>query len=116
VVKRSAYVPDRGDIVWIDLNPRSGHEQAGRRPALVLSQVSYNRKTDLAVVCPITSQAKGYPFEVSLPDDSEVKGAVLSDQVRCLDWRARGVARAGVAPAPVVAEVTAKLVALIGAS
>ena len=115
MVKRSAYVPDRGDIVWIDLNPRSGHEQAGRRPALVLSPVSYNRKTELAVMCPITSQVKGYPFEVSLPGESEVKGAVLSDQVRCLDWQSRGVARAGVAPATVVAEVTAKMAALIGA-
>ena len=116
MVKRAGYVPDRGDILWIDLNPRSGHEQAGRRPALVLSPVSYNRKTDLAVMCPITSQVKGYPFEVVLPEGCAVQGAVLSDQVRCLDWKSRKVVRAGSAAITVVDEVTAKLASLIGAS
>ena len=113
MVKRS-YVPDRGDIVWIDFNPGTGHEQAGRRPALVLSPAAYNRKTDLALMCPITSQVKGYPFEVVLPADCPVQGAILSDQVRCLDWQSRGVARAAIATPEIVADVAAMLAALIG--
>lgn len=84
-----AYVPERGDAVWLDLNPQAGHEQAGRRPAIVLSPISYNRKTGLAIFCPITNQVKGYPFEVALPNQLKVGGVVLSDQVKCLDWKAR---------------------------
>lgn len=84
-----SYIPDRGDIVWLDMNPQAGHEQAGRRPALVLSPKSYNKLAGLFVVCPITNQSKGYPFEVMLPEDLDVKGAVLSDQVKSLDWKAR---------------------------
>lgn len=84
-----AYIPDRGDIVWIMFNPQAGHEQAGRRPALVLSPQAYNGKVGLAILCPITSPIKGYPFEVVIPDGLEVNGAILSDQVKSLDWKAR---------------------------
>ncbi len=84
-----AYVPRRGDIVWISLNPQAGHEQAGRRPALVVSPGSYNGKVGLAILFPITGQPKGYPFEVAIPAGLKVSGVVLSDQVKSLDWRAR---------------------------
>ena len=83
------YVPARGDIVWLRFNPQSGHEQAGRRPALVVTPRAYNGTVGLALVCPITSRVKGYPFEVLLPDGGEVSGAILSDQVKSLDWRTR---------------------------
>jgi mRNA interferase MazF len=83
------YVPDRGDAVWLSFNPQTGHEQAGRRPALVLSPASYNGKVGLAIFCPITNQIKGYPFEVVIPSGLKVTGAVLSDQVKSLDWHAR---------------------------
>jgi mRNA interferase MazF len=83
------YVPDRGDAVWITLNPQAGHEQAGRRPALVLSPAAYNRKVGLVILCPITTQIKGYPFEVLVPEGLKVSGAILSDQVKSLDWRFR---------------------------
>jgi mRNA interferase MazF len=83
------YVPARGDVVWITFNPQAGHEQAGRRSALVLSPSSYNRKVGLAILCPITSQVKGYPFEVTIPAGSKLGGVILSDQVKSLDWRIR---------------------------
>ena len=83
------YTPDRGDMVWIAFNPQAGHEQAGRRPALVLSPSAYNSKVGLAIFCPITSQIKGYPFEVAVPNGLGVGGAILSDQVKSLDWRVR---------------------------
>jgi mRNA interferase MazF len=83
------YIPDTGDIVWITFNPQAGHEQAGRRPALVLSPESYNRKVSLAILCPITGQIKGYLFEVLIPDGLEIGGVILSDQVKNLDWKAR---------------------------
>ena len=83
------YVPARGDVVWISLNPQAGHEQAGRRPAVVVSPLGYNRKVGLALLCPITSQIKGYPFEVMIPRGLKLTGVVLSDQVKSLDWRAR---------------------------
>src|SRR5687767_16037745 len=84
--KTVAYIPDSGDIVWITFNPQAGHEQAGRRPALVLSPASYNGKVGLAILCPITSQVKGYPFEVATPARSRVCGVILADQVKSLDW------------------------------
>ena len=87
MVSRS-YVPDAGDLVWASFDPQAGHEQAGRRPALVLSPAEYNGKVGLVLACPITSQVKGYPFEVSVTS-RRIKGVVLSDQVRSLDWRAR---------------------------
>lgn len=83
------YTPERGDIVWLTFTPQAGHEQAGRRPALVLSPGAYNRKVGLAIFCPITSQIKGYPFEVAVPQGLSVGGVVLSDQVKSLDWGAR---------------------------
>lgn len=89
MVSRRAYIPERGDVAWIDLNPQSGHEQSGRRPAAVLSPRSYNGKVGLAIVCPITTRIKGYPFEVVLPEGLPIAGAILSDQVKSLDWRAR---------------------------
>lgn len=84
-----ASIPERGDVFWLDFDPQAGHEQGGRRPALVLSPSSYNRKVGLALLCPITNQIKGYPFEVLLPAGLAVRGAVLSDHVKSLDWKAR---------------------------
>ena len=83
----SSAAPDRGHVVWLTFNPQAGHEQAGRRPALVLSPKSYNAKVGLMLCCPITSRAKGYPFEVALPADLGIAGVVLADQVKSLDWR-----------------------------
>ncbi|MBI4752849.1 endoribonuclease MazF [Candidatus Desantisbacteria bacterium] len=83
------YIPDRGDVVWISLNPQAGHEQAGRRPAVILSPVTYNRKAGLAILCPITNQIKGYPFEVVIPAGKNISGVILADQVKSLDWRIR---------------------------
>ena len=85
----AAYVPDRGDIVWLNFSPQAGHEQAGRRPALVLSLKSYNDTTGLALLCTVTTAAKGYPFEVPLPQGGPIVGVVLSDHIKSLDWRAR---------------------------
>jgi mRNA interferase MazF len=109
VVRGTAYVPSRGDIVWITLNPQAGHEQAGRRPALVLSPRAYNAKVGLAVLCPVTNKVKGYPFEVMLPPGLPVSGAVLSDQVKSLDWRARKAELVCPLPPLVVDEVLGKL-------
>lgn len=109
MVRGTAYVPSRGDIVWITLNPQAGQEQAGRRPALVLSPRAYNAKVGLAILCPITNQVKSYPFEVTLPAGLPVSGAVLSDQVRSLDWRARKAELVCPLPPLVVDEVLGKL-------
>ena len=87
-----AYIPQRGDLVWLNFTPQSGHEQAGKRPAFVVSPQSYNKKTGLALFCPVTSQVKGYPFEVAIPAGGEVRGVILSDQVKSLDWAARQAA------------------------
>jgi mRNA interferase MazF len=87
--KAKAYVPDRGDVVWIHLDPQAGREQAGHRTCLVLSPALYNGKTGLAVLCPITNQAKGYSFEVPLPEGFKTTGVVLADHIKSLDWRAR---------------------------
>jgi mRNA interferase MazF len=89
------YVPDAGDLIWLDFTPQAGREQAGRRPAVVLSPRSYNEKTSLAVVCPITSHAKGYPFEVPIPPGLRMSGVILSDHLKNLDWRQRQGQRAG---------------------
>ncbi|MBN1700163.1 MAG: endoribonuclease MazF [Spirochaetales bacterium] len=85
---RSAYVPERGDVIWLIFTPQSGHEQTGKRPAIVLSPSAYNKKTNLMIACPITSKVKGYPFEVKI-DGKKIDGVVLSDQVKNLDWKAR---------------------------
>ena len=108
-----AYVPERGDIVWISLNPQAGHEQAGRRPAVAVSPKSYNGKVGLGLFCPITSQVKGYPFEVVVPQGLPVGGVVLADQVKSLDWRARKAEFAGRLPADARDEVLGKLGALL---
>ncbi|MFO0873698.1 MAG: endoribonuclease MazF [Phycisphaerales bacterium] len=108
-----AYTPARGDVVWLQFSPQAGSEQAGRRPALVLSPRSYNRKVGLALVCPITSRVKGYPFEVELPRGLEVQGAILCDQIKSLDWRARGAARIGSISDRIMGEVTARILALV---
>ena len=109
MVRGTAYIPGRGDIVWITLNPQAGHEQAGRRPALVLSPRAYNAKVGLAVLCPVTNEVKGYPFEVTLPPGLPVSGVVLSDQVKSLDWRARKAELVCPLPRRVVDEVLGKL-------
>ena len=106
-------MPDRGDAVWITLDPQAGHEQAGRRPALVLSPAAYNERVGLALLCPITGQIKGYPFEVLIPKGLKVEGAVLSDQVKSLDWRAREAELACKLPAAVTEMVLKKLNTLL---
>jgi len=110
-----AKVPDRGDVVRVSMNPQAGHEQAGRRPAIVLSPASYNGKVGLAILCPITNQVKGYPFEVSLPSDLPVTGVILSDQAKSLDWRARRAEFICKVPPENVLEVLQKLGTLLAA-
>lgn len=107
------YVPDRGDIVWLYFTPHAGHEQAGRRPAITISPKEYNHKVGLALFCPVTSQVKGYPFEVALPKGLPVAGVVLSDQLKSLDWTARRAEFAAKAPAALVAEIIAKASTLL---
>jgi len=111
--KKRAYVPERGDAVWLTFDPHAGHEQAGRRPAIVVSPKRYNSRSGLALFCPVTNQVKGYPFEVILPVELPVKGAVLSDQVRSLDWRARKAARICALPPTTIEEVVGKLQTLV---
>jgi mRNA interferase MazF len=106
------YTPDCGDIVWLHFEAR-GHEQAERRPAFVISPKTYNGKVGLGLFCPITTKVKGYPFEVEIPPGSKARGAILCDQIKSLDWRIRRVERLCPAPAGVLDEVTAKLLALI---
>ncbi len=98
-------VPERGDIVWVSFNPQIGHEQSGRRPALVLSNTRYNAVTGMLIACPITSQVKGYPLEVPLPDGLKTSGVVLANQVKALDWQARGVTVIEQAPDELVNDV-----------
>jgi mRNA interferase MazF len=111
MAKPPAYVPDRGDIIWIDFDPQAGHEQAGHRPALVLSPAIYNSKVGLLIACPMTTKLKGYPFEVPIAGASP--GAALADQVKSLDWRARGAVFKGRASADEVMQVRKKLRALV---
>lgn len=106
------YVPDAGDIVWLEFDPQAGHEQAGHRPAMVISPASYNGKTGLMVCCPMTTQIKGYPFEVAF-DAAGILSAVLADQVKSLDWKVRRARKKGSAPAEVVTHVRAKIKALL---
>jgi len=110
----SAYTPDAGHIIKINFDPGTGHEQQGWRPALVLSPKIYNGKTGLAVVVPITNNAKGYPFEVQLPPQSKVTGVVLSDAIKSLDWRGRNAKYAATVPAQVLEAVQEQLLALLG--
>ncbi len=106
------YVPEAGDIVWLEFDPQAGHEQAGHRPALVLSPAAYNGKTSLMVCCPMTTRTKGYPFEVNVGGTRA--GVVLADQVKSLDWRVRNATRKGRVSDVELANVRAKIVALIG--
>jgi mRNA interferase MazF len=111
-VRQPGFVPDSGDVVWLEFDPQAGHEQAGHRPALVLSPASYNGKTGLMICCPMTTRIKGYPFEVALA--SQPGSAVLSDQVKNLDWRARRASRKGKVSDPELRQIRGKLRALIG--
>jgi mRNA interferase MazF len=113
VSRKRPYVPERGDAVWITLDPQAGHEQAGRRPALVLSPSAYNGRVGLALLCPITRQVKGYPFEVPLPEGLRVSGVVGADKVKSLDWRACKATRIAAVPHKVVAEVIMRLQTLL---
>jgi mRNA interferase MazF len=106
-----AYVPDAGDIVWINFDPQAGHEQAGHRPAVVLSPAAYNTKTSLMLCCPMTTQIKNYPFEVLIAGPA--RGVVLADQIKSLDWRRRRAKRKGTVSPAELAEVRAKIRALI---
>lgn len=110
--KRVEYVPDRGDVIWLTFDPQAGHEQAGKCPAVVLSPRTYNGRSGLALLCPVTSQVKRYPFEVELPYDLPISGAVLSDQARSLDWRARRASRICALPPEIIDAVLGKTAAL----
>jgi mRNA interferase MazF len=109
-----SYVPRRGDVVWLSFDPQAGHEQAGRRPAFVVSPETYNRKTGLFLACPITSKMKGYPFEVALPNGLAVGGVILADQVKSLDWKARNAEFAALTRDDVIKDVLALILPLIG--
>jgi mRNA interferase MazF len=113
VTGRRSFVPERGDVVKMSFDPQSGHEQAGWRPALVVSPGAYNRASSLALLCPITSHVKRYPFEVALPADFAITGVILVDQIRSLDWRARKASVVAHAPDAVVREVLARLEPLV---
>jgi len=112
-VKSKSYVPERGDIVWLDFDPQLGHEQSGRRPALVISSKIYNEKTGLALFCPITSQQKNYPFEVSLATNLEISGVILADQIKNLDWKIRNAEFIGKLSNISLSETLGKINALI---
>ena len=111
---RSAYVPDAGDFIWLTFDPQAGHEQAGRRPALVLSPSLYNGKAGLVLVCPITNQAKGYPFEVPIPAGRIPTGVILADHIKIVDWKARKAESLGRCTGEVIAEVRASLAPILG--
>jgi mRNA interferase MazF len=111
---KTGYLPDTGDLVWLTLNPQAGREQAERRPALVLSPGVYNAKAGLALVCPITNQRKGYPFEVAVPSGCGATGVILADQVKIVDWKARLAEKLGRCPPDTVEEVRARLAPLLG--
>jgi mRNA interferase MazF len=117
MVKRG-YIPDAGDVLWVEFSSQVGHEQAGRRPAIVLSlsPSSYNEKASLALLCPITSYAKGYPFEVVLPAGSRLRGVILADQLKSLDWQQRKAQKAGKIPPEVLNQVRKRIGMLIGIS
>lgn len=109
-----AFVPEAGDFVWLTSDPQVGREQAGRRPALVLSPRAYNMRSGLALACPITSQVKGYPFEVAVPAGAGATGVILADHLKSIDWKARRAERLGRCPSEALEEVRAKLAPLLG--
>ena len=105
----SSYIPKRGDIIWLNFSPQAGHEQSGKRPAIVLSPESYNEKVGLILASPITSQIKGYPFEVELSNQGKIKGVILSDHVKNLDWKVRNAKFIETAPEEIIVQVLKKL-------
>ena len=107
------YVPRQGDVVWLNFDPQAGHEQAGRRPAVVVSPATYNGQVGLALLCPITRQVKGYPFEVKLPEGLGVGGVILADQLKNLDWQVRRAEFIAALPPAVMDEVLQKISALL---
>lgn len=108
------YVPNFGDVVWVDFDPQAGREQSGRRPAVVLSAKAYNQKANLALICPITSRVKGYPFEIALPDALPVSGVILCDHLKSIDWQVRRVDFICELPAEFAQKVAHKTQLLIG--
>jgi mRNA interferase MazF len=108
-----AYVPERGDVVWLTFTPQAGHEQKGLRPALVISPSAYNRRVGLALFCPLTTQVKGYPFEVLLPSGLKARGAILADQIKSLDWRVRKARLICKVPKDTMDETVARVLALV---
>lgn len=109
---KSEYIPDKGDLVWLNFNPQSGHEQMGKRPAIVISPKEYNEKSGLALFCPITSKVKGYPFEVEI-NEKKIKGVILSDQIKSLDWKIRNAEYITKIKIVTFEEVREKLILLI---
>lgn len=107
------YIPDRGDLVWLNFSPQKGHEQAGERPALVISHYEYNKKTGLSLFCPVTSVKKNYPFEVNIPEGHKITGVILSDQIKNLDWKARKVKFSSKIDNEIIEEVVGKLTTII---
>lgn len=105
----SDYIPERGEVIWLTFDPQAGHEQADRRPALIISPAVYNAKVGLALLCPITSQVKGYPFEANIPQGLPIEGVVLADQVKNLDWEAREAELIFQLPSQIVNEVLKKI-------
>lgn len=110
---KSGYVPEKGDLVWLDFDPQTGHEQSGRRPAFVLSPAKYNGRTGLMLCCPVTTQVKGYPFEVTIEGNAKVKGVILADQVKSLDWQKRNAEKKGNVSKVVIEEVIEKIKAIL---
>ncbi|MBD2362734.1 endoribonuclease MazF [Anabaena minutissima FACHB-250] len=113
VISENYYIPNRGDIVYLDFDPTKGHEQQGYRPAFVISPRRYNEKISLALFMPITKQQKGYPFEVILQSDLKIQGVILADQIKCLDWKVRGVKFIESVPESLIEEVQAKIEPLL---
>ena len=107
------YVPGEGDLIWVNFSPQVGHEQAGRRPAVVLSPRLYNQNAGLLIACPITSKVKGYPFEVSMPSASRIQGVILADHLKSLDWRLRKAEKAGKIPATTLGQVREIIASLL---
>ena len=114
MVAASFYVPQCGDAIWVTLDPQVGHEQAGRRPAIVISASDYNRKVGLAVICPITNRKKGYPFEVDIPTGHQVAGVILADQMKSIDWQQRKAEFLCELPQSILDEVIANIESLLG--
>jgi len=112
-VRGEPYAPSRGEIVWLQFEPQAGHEHSGRRPAVIISPREYNQKVGLCLCCPVTSKAKGYPFEVELPPGMKVEGVVLCDQLKSLDWKARNARIIGTLPGRSLKEILARILALV---